>query len=290
MRGTAGILILTGNNTYSGVTTIVTGGTLQIGNGGTTDTLGTGAVVNNAALVFNRSDASTVANVIFGTGAVTQSGTGRLTLTGANSYSGGTVINAGTLSVADDVALGAAAGGLAFGGGTLVTTSSFTTDQAVTLNAAGAPPLVISAPAPGLPGFLAFNLRGPAVALDNANRAGANLNPFFRVYNQPAGSIGRAVNQLSGEVATTTSAMGFASGEQFLATLLDPFGYGRESIMGGRLRAGDGQSAPDARRYAVWGAATGAYNRTTGDAGDGAASRTTRTAGFALGFDHLIGA
>jgi uncharacterized protein with beta-barrel porin domain len=105
------------------------------------------------------------------------------------------------------------------------------------------------------------------------------------------------VNQLSGEVATTIGAMGFAAGDQFLATVLDPLGYGRESILGGRLRpqggdgSGDGQSdAPNRKRYAVWGSATGAYERTTGNSTDGSASRTARTAGFVLGFDHLIGA
>ena len=63
----AGTLNLTGANTYSGTTTISTG-TLQIGNGGTTGTLGTGAVVNNAGVRINRSDAVTVGNVISGTG------------------------------------------------------------------------------------------------------------------------------------------------------------------------------------------------------------------------------
>ncbi|MEI6162134.1 MAG: autotransporter domain-containing protein [Roseococcus sp.] len=140
--------------------------------------------------------------------------------------------------------------------------------------------------------FPTYNLRATAGALDAAIRAGGNLNPFFRVYNQPASRIGLAVNQLSGEVATSTGAMGFASGEQFLATVLDPLGYGRESMMGGRLRpGGDGTDAvPNRKQYAVWGTATGAYNRTTGDSQDGSASRTTRTAGFALGFDHLVGA
>ncbi len=137
-----------------------------------------------------------------------------------------------------------------------------------------------------------FNQRSAAGALDAANRAGGNLSPFFNVYNQPASTIGLAVNQLSGEIATGTGAMGFAAGEQFLATLLDPLGYGRESMMGGRLRpGGDGDgSAPNAKRHAVWGTATGGYNRTSGDAADGSAARTARMAGFALGFDHLIGA
>src|SRR5207247_75403 len=90
--------ILTGNNTYGGVTTI-SAGTLQIGNGGTSGSLGSNSVTNNAALVFNRSDSITVANAISGTGSVTQTGTGTLTLDNANGYSGGTTAAAGTLAL-----------------------------------------------------------------------------------------------------------------------------------------------------------------------------------------------
>ena len=64
-------------------------------------TLGTGAVINNAALAFNRSDALTVANIISGTGTLTQTGTGTTTLTGTNTYTGGTTISAGTLQIGD---------------------------------------------------------------------------------------------------------------------------------------------------------------------------------------------
>ena len=102
-KANAGTLILTGTNTYSGGTTI-TGGTLQIGNGGTTGSLGSGNVANSGVLVFNRSNAVSLSNVISGTGSMIQSGAGLLTLSGASTFSGDVLIKSGTLSanVKDD--------------------------------------------------------------------------------------------------------------------------------------------------------------------------------------------
>ncbi len=91
-----GTLVLSGTNTYSGATT-VSAGTLQIGNAGATGTLGTGSVTDNATLLFDRTNNLTVANLISGTGSLTQSGTGTTTLTAANTYSGTTTVSAGTL-------------------------------------------------------------------------------------------------------------------------------------------------------------------------------------------------
>ncbi|WP_145511395.1 autotransporter outer membrane beta-barrel domain-containing protein [Yersinia kristensenii] len=105
--GTAA-LILTNNNTYAGGTTI-NAGTLQIGNGGTTGSV-VGDIVNNSALSFNRSDALTYGGVISGSGSLNQAGNDVLTLTGDNTYAGGTTISAGTLQIGNGGTTGSVAG------------------------------------------------------------------------------------------------------------------------------------------------------------------------------------
>ncbi|MBR2572787.1 MAG: autotransporter-associated beta strand repeat-containing protein [Loktanella sp.] len=133
----AGTLTLTGFNTYSGATTI-SNGTLQVGNGGTTGTLGTGDVVNNATLRFDRSDDVTVSNVISGTGNLVKQGAGRLTLSGTNTYSGTTTINEGTLRIGDSSGLGSTAGGtIVADGATLELLSVVNLNEAITLNGDG---------------------------------------------------------------------------------------------------------------------------------------------------------
>ena len=62
-----GTLILTGANTYSGGT-VISGGTLQLGNGGTTGSI-VGNVTDNGVFAINRSDAVTFAGTISGSGA-----------------------------------------------------------------------------------------------------------------------------------------------------------------------------------------------------------------------------
>lgn len=89
-----GNLTLTGTNSY-GTTTILSG-TLQAGSGGTTGTLGSGAVANNASLIFNRSNSYTASNAISGTGSVTKNGAGILTLSGNLSFAGSLTTNSGT--------------------------------------------------------------------------------------------------------------------------------------------------------------------------------------------------
>jgi fibronectin-binding autotransporter adhesin len=72
---------------------------------------------NNGILAFDRSDVVSFGGPISGTGSVEQDGVGTTILSGANTYVGGTVINAGTLTVSGPQALGV--GNLVLNGGIL---------------------------------------------------------------------------------------------------------------------------------------------------------------------------
>jgi autotransporter-associated beta strand protein/T5SS/PEP-CTERM-associated repeat protein len=83
----------------NGIIQLNAGGTLQIGAGGDSGNLSVGNLSNNGTLAFNRRTNSTYSDIISGTGAVTKSGNGTLTLNGANTYTGTTTISAGTLQI-----------------------------------------------------------------------------------------------------------------------------------------------------------------------------------------------
>ncbi|QVZ35935.1 autotransporter-associated beta strand repeat-containing protein [Salmonella enterica] len=93
-------LTLSGSNTYTGGT-LISDGTLVASN---VEALGTGDVTNNATLELNTG--GTFDNAISGSGQVEKSGDDVLTLSGANSYSGGTLISDGTLVASNVEALG----------------------------------------------------------------------------------------------------------------------------------------------------------------------------------------
>jgi autotransporter-associated beta strand protein len=134
-------LILEGNNTYTGATTIISG-VLQVGSGSTTGNLGSGNVTNNATLAFNRSNSYAVSNIISGTGNVVQAGSGTTSLSGVNTYSGTTTISAGKLAISNENNLGATPGTffasqLTLNGGTLQATDdvAISTNRGVTVEA-----------------------------------------------------------------------------------------------------------------------------------------------------------
>ena len=98
----AGTLTLAGNNTSTGGTTISAGQLVaSVGN------LGSGAIVNNAALQLNQTTDATLAQAISGSGSLTKTGAGALTLTGNGSnFAGTTQIDAGSLLLSSTGKLG----------------------------------------------------------------------------------------------------------------------------------------------------------------------------------------
>ncbi|WP_035615742.1 autotransporter-associated beta strand repeat-containing protein [Haloferula sp. BvORR071] len=105
----AGMLTLTNDNTQSGFIT-VDGGTLRIGDGGSTGSLGSGGLSLNGNLVINRSGNVTVSNNISGEGSVQKLGDGRALMTGGSSYNGSTTVTAGMIASGNSSCLGSDTG------------------------------------------------------------------------------------------------------------------------------------------------------------------------------------
>ena len=157
-----GRLTLSKANTYTGLTSINAGTLVLAGgaaivdtgavslNGGelrvsSNETIGrldaaSGTTVTlNRNLTFGDAADTTIAATIGGTRALIKRGTGAVTLSGANTYSGATSVTAGTLVAANAAALGATTSGTTIASGaTLQITDAALGAEPVTLNAAGA--------------------------------------------------------------------------------------------------------------------------------------------------------
>ena len=128
-------LTITGTGVGSGITINSGAGLTTINSDLQLSGLSEAITVNNTAgLVIN--------GIVGGTIGLTKAGTGLLTLTGLNTYSGGTMVASGVLSVAvlsvaDDTNLGASSGGITLQSGELLTTgATFSSARAINLSLA----------------------------------------------------------------------------------------------------------------------------------------------------------
>ncbi|RYD47850.1 MAG: hypothetical protein EOP85_04705, partial [Verrucomicrobiaceae bacterium] len=112
-----GKLTLVQDPTYNGGTTI-SGGVLELGNGGSTGQL-QGNIVNNAELSVRFEDNTALTNVISGTGGLVHRGTGLLVLASQNTHSGPTsvAVATGRLLLGDSLSLQNSTVTLDFAGG-----------------------------------------------------------------------------------------------------------------------------------------------------------------------------
>ncbi|UMM09014.1 autotransporter-associated beta strand repeat-containing protein [Gluconobacter frateurii] len=94
-------ITLTTDNSYTGAT-VVREGVLQLGTGGKTGSIGKTSGIElldpSSNLTVYHSNDLTITSPITGAGSVFQKGSGNLTLSGINSYTGGTQVQAGTLT------------------------------------------------------------------------------------------------------------------------------------------------------------------------------------------------
>ena len=214
---TTGTLMLTGQNTYSGDTT-VEGGTLQLGDGGASGVLGSGNVIDNATLLFNHSDDITVSNAISGTGSIVQQGAGTLCLTGDNSYGGATsntIINNGLFVVTSSTSLGAGNSGLLVAGSGMVdlngfdvTVSALTLANGVIESSSGNPSLTASSYAV-MSGTISVNLAGVGSTLTKSTAYSVGLsgqNTYSGLTNVQSGEL--QINNASPTTNVLTDAGG----------------------------------------------------------------------------------
>ncbi|WP_342356518.1 autotransporter-associated beta strand repeat-containing protein [Pseudomonas salomonii] len=186
----AATLTLKGANTYSGGTTL-NGGTTT----GDTNSL-QGAIANNAALTFEQGTDGTYTGNLTGAGVLNKTGSGALLLSGHNTFTGNTNVNAGSLlvngslnSAAVQVASGATLGGSGSLGGAV------TMADGSTLKAGAATPLSVGSLALSSGTALDFTLGAPGASTTAVNVAG-NLTLDGTLNVTDAGGFGLGVYQL----------------------------------------------------------------------------------------------
>jgi fibronectin-binding autotransporter adhesin len=149
-----GTFTLTGSNTFGGAgqTVSINGGVLEVnadaalGNSANSLTLNNATLLLSSGLTSSRNfvltnnsvidtdnDLTSLSGTISGTGMLVKNGTGDLSVTGANSYTGGTTINNGTVTVNSASSLGATSGTLTINAGTLEVATGYTSARNVIL-------------------------------------------------------------------------------------------------------------------------------------------------------------
>lgn len=128
--------------------------------------------------------------------------TGCLTLTGNNSYTGGTVLDGGTLSVSNDSNLGDPSGPVTFGGGTLeITTAGFTTTSRSFTIGSGGGTIQID------PSLAVVTLSASLTATDTLTLNGAGTLQLAASSNSAARISGNGTLQIASGASLTSDAV-----------------------------------------------------------------------------------
>lgn len=206
ITGGSGTVVLSGANSYT-TTSIAVGGTLQIGNGGSSGSFGSGAVTNDGTINFDLQGPATISNNISsdnliptGAGSVNQNGSGVLTLSGNNSYTGPTNINSGTLQLGSATAIG--------------------TNSLLTINSGAT-----------------FDLNGNSASVGSLNGSGTVDNTSATAVTLTTGSLNQSPT-FTGVLQNTGAALSLVKNGTGLLTMTNPSTYsGGTTINGGQIRA-----------------------------------------------------
>ncbi len=98
VKAGAGTFTLTGTHAYTGGTAVI-GGTLRLGDGTTRNGSVVGNIATSTAVVFANPNAQTYAGIVSGAGSLSKTGAGSLTLLGNNAQTGGLNVNGGMVTV-----------------------------------------------------------------------------------------------------------------------------------------------------------------------------------------------
>ena len=241
-----GKLIITGTCSYTG-TTVISAGTLQVGNGGATGDLGSAPITDNASLVFNRNNSLTVSSAISGSGgSVTQYGSGTTILTGGNSY-GATTVSHGTLQIGNGGASGTLGSGtvtlsdvassLVFSRNDIVTVgNTITGSGSVTQNGSGTTILT------GSNSYDATTVSAGTLQIGNGAAAGTlgtgavgiSSGAFLRFNRSDSVTIANAISGDGGVIQQNATGTTILTGGN---------SYGETRILAGTLQVGNGTAS-----------------------------------------------
>jgi len=206
VKSTAGTVVLSGDNANSGGT-LIGGGILQLGDGSGVNRgqFGTGPVTNNAAIVLNHTGAFTLANIISGSGSLTNLG-GSPSLTGASTYAGNTTVSGGTLFVNNLTGSGT-------GGGTVNVQSGATLGGTGTISGA----VSVQSGANLAPGNTGLGSIGTLTINGSLTLGASSANNFEVNGSTPANdSVALGSTVTYGGALNITASGTFTAGQQFV--------------------------------------------------------------------------
>jgi outer membrane autotransporter protein len=233
------------NNTGGTPTFNLGGGTIQVIGSPLAATVDATLMPSTISTIDTNGIGATWSGILSGGGVLAKAGDGTLTLSGSNTYSGGTIINRGTIAVNADNGLGAPTGPLTFNGGTLQFDSSFdlSPSRAIMLNAANN----------GFAGGGTFDTNGNASTISQGIQGAGGLtkagdgtltlsgpNTYTGATTVAAGTLAAgAVGTLPGMTAVTVAAPGTLDLAGFNQSIGSLAGEGAVSLGNATLTTGN---------------------------------------------------